>query len=195
MGTNAAIVKQTMHFPRGCLRMNFVWTTNICRNRLVLCRDGRGTETAKTDALLCHLNAAMRCRFRGRHSIFAPCRRLSQARCRKADCSAAASCNSPHASPAENSPLKSSTTVLSGGAPKARKTLLGEVPQHEKNASGAAPGEASKAQNITPVKGAKGNFGTYGKLSGKLDFGSVFCQINGRCLSFKRNVAKSMGAG
>lgn len=93
-------------------------------------------KTAKTDAILSHLNGAMRCRFRGRHSIFAPCRRLSQARCRKADCSAAASCNSPHASPAENSPLKSSTTVLSGGAPKARKTLLGEVPQHEKTLLG-----------------------------------------------------------
>ena len=89
-------------------------------------------KTAKTDAILSHLNGAMRCRFRGRHSIFAPCRRLSQARCRKADCSDAASCNSSHASPAENSPLKASTTVLRGGAPKARKTLLGTVPQHEK---------------------------------------------------------------
>ena len=93
-------------------------------------------KTAKTDALLFHLNAAMRCRFRGCHSIFAACWRLSQARCRKADCSAAAGCKSPHASPAEKSPLKSSTTVLSGGAPKARKTLLGEVPQHEKTLRG-----------------------------------------------------------
>ena len=92
-------------------------------------------KTAKTDAILSHVNGAMRSCFRGRHSIFAPCRRLNQARCRRADCSAAASCNSPHASPAENSPLKSST-VLSGRAPKARKTLLGEVPQYEKTLLG-----------------------------------------------------------
>ena len=42
-GCKVAIVKQTMSFPRGCLRMNFVWATNVCRNRLV-CRDGRGAE-------------------------------------------------------------------------------------------------------------------------------------------------------
>ena len=132
MGANVAIVKQTTNFPRGCLRMNFVWATNICRNRLVEAEMEGAPKTAKTDAILSHLNGAMRCRFRGRHSIFAPCRRLSQARCRKADCSAAASCNSPHASPSENSPLKSSKTVLSGGAPKARKTLLGELPEPEK---------------------------------------------------------------
>ena len=42
-----------------------------------------------------------------------------------------------------------------------------------------ASGRGLKAQNITPVKGAKGNFGTNVKLSGKLVFGLFFAKSSG----------------
>ena len=144
-------------------------------------------KTAKMDAILSHLNGAMRCRFRGRHSILAPCRRLSHARCRKADCSAAAGCNSPHASPAENSPLKSSTTVLRGGAPKGRKTLLDEVPQHEKTLLGWLRERRPKQKKLLRSRAPKENVKLLKKFPVNflwVCFLSVFCQIDGRCANF-----------